>query len=113
MAPGRMVSLMLSCPSTKLTLSMNIFHSTPVMAAGSVGMKVGMLTMAAILVDQVVLVSEVLVGAVGADDQVGGGWSGRYLGLVWGLWLQEGVEDPGAVFTAPTEGNPIEFYAGG
>ena len=73
----------------------------------------GTLTMAAILVDQAVLVPEVLVVSVGADDQVGGGWSSRCLSLGHGLWLWEGVENPSVVFATPTEGNPVGFYTGG
>ena len=100
---GRTVSPMLSCPLT------NAVHSALVMAAGLAGTKVGMLTMAAILVDWLGAVSEMSVGMVSADDQVRSWASSRCLGLTGGGWLGKGVEDPGLVFATPTEGDPIEF----
>jgi len=107
--PGSRAIPTCSCPSAKLAASTNVFHSVLVTLAGSAGVKGGTWMRCAILVDWAVPVAEVAVSVVGADDQVGGWKSCRCLCLAWGLWLWEGVENPGLVFTAPTEGDPIEF----
>jgi len=107
--PGSRAIPTCSCPSAKLAVSTNVFHSVLVMLAGSVGVKGGTWMRWAISVNWVALVAEVAVSVVGADDQVGRWGSCRRLCLAQGLWLWEGVENPSLVFTAPMEGDLIEF----
>ena len=107
--PGSRAIPTCNCLSAKLAASTNVFHSVLVTLAGSAGVKGGTWMRCAISVNWAVLVAEVAVSVVGADDQVGGWRSCRHLCLTQGLWRWEGVENPSLVFAAPTEGDPVEF----